>query len=64
MTYEWQQRQVNEQLALCTPQQQAFFHRLYPSGPRREQIANAYDQIERTLLKNAKAEQAAERGEG
>lgn len=53
MTYEWQQEQLTKKLALCTPQQQAFFHRLYPNGPTQKQMDWAYTQIENTLSKNA-----------
>lgn len=43
---------IAEQLAKCTPEQQAFFHRLYPDGPKNNQVFNAADQIERTIRKN------------
>jgi len=42
-----------ERLKLCTPEQQAFFHKLYPSGPSFDQLDNALDQIERTIRKNS-----------
>jgi len=46
------QRSLQELLARCTAEQQAFFYRLYPSGPSEKQFANAIDQIERTIAKN------------
>jgi hypothetical protein len=41
-----------ERLALCTPEQQAFYHKIYPGGPRFDQLDNALDQVERTIRKN------------
>ena len=42
-------------LALCTMDQQKFFHRLYPGGPEKmppEDFERAFEQIEATLKKN------------
>lgn len=43
---------LTDLLSQCTPEQQAFFTRMYPGGPRREQIPNAISQCERTIAKN------------
>jgi hypothetical protein len=43
---------INENLAKCTPEQQALFEKMYPGGPKRDQILNAADQIYRTIVKN------------
>ena len=48
----FQRNYIAEQLARCTPAQQAFFKRLYPNGPSSDQILNAADQIDRTIKKN------------
>ena len=39
-------------VALLTKMQKAFYDMLYPSGPTWDQLRNASDQVERTLLKN------------
>lgn len=48
-------KMVQEKLALCTPDQQAFFNKLYPKGIKHFQ-GNTFDtalsQIELTIKKN------------
>lgn len=53
-TLEFQRAYIAERLQLLTQAQREFFHRLYPKGPREEQILNAADQIDRTIAKNAR----------
>ncbi|MES2530457.1 MAG: hypothetical protein V4636_05440 [Pseudomonadota bacterium] len=50
---------IAELLGQCTEGQRDFYGRMYPSGPTYEQMATAYDQVCRTVIKNiAKAEGA------
>ena len=46
---------IKADLAKCTEPQQALFSRMYPDGPHDDQLERTYDQIQRTLAKNAKA---------
>lgn len=41
-----------ELLAQLTQPQRDMFSRMYPNGPSEKQLANALDQIERTIKKN------------
>jgi hypothetical protein len=52
MTEAFMREKVQEVLSQCTPEQQEFFHRMYPTGPTLEQLPNAYDQCKRTIQKN------------
>ena len=40
---------MNRLLNLCTERQKAFFDRIYPEGPKNNQLKTAISQIERTL---------------
>ena len=44
---------LQENLLECTPAQQELFKRMYPKGPSEEQWMTAYEQVDRTLAKNA-----------
>lgn len=46
------QSAIDEGLEKLTDDQRAFFNRLYPDGPKPGQLAVAYDQIQRTRIKN------------
>jgi hypothetical protein len=49
---KFQRAWVEAHVAKLTKEQQEFYHRLYPDGPRNSQLLNAADQIERTIKKN------------
>ena len=43
---------LNEALAQCTADQQAFFHRIFPGGVSESKLVGAIDLCERTIRKN------------
>lgn len=49
---KFQRAWIEINVAKLTKEQQDFYHRLYPTGPRDSQLLNAADQIERTMKKN------------
>jgi hypothetical protein len=52
MTEKFQRDKLTEILNQCSPEQQELFHRIFPNGPRSEQLYTAYDLCERTIEKN------------
>ena len=44
---------ISELLDQCTEGQREFYGRLYPRGPTYDQMGTAYDQVRRTVIKNA-----------
>ena len=42
---------INDLLARCTTEQQAFFKRIFPNGPSPDQLRGAIKLIERTIVK-------------
>lgn len=49
---EFKRGLLNEALAQCTADQQAFFHRIFPKGVPEENLIGAIDLCERTIRKN------------
>ena len=47
---------LESRLALLTQPQRDFYKRVYPDGPKWDQLLNAESQIENTIKKNAKQE--------
>jgi|FAXJ01.1.fsa_nt_gi hypothetical protein len=43
---------LNEALAQCTAEQQAFFRRIFPDGVPESKLVSAIDLCERTIRKN------------
>jgi len=43
---------LNEALAQCTADQQAFFHRIFPGGVAESKLVGAIELCERTIKKN------------
>ena len=43
---------LREALEQCTPEQQEFFHRIYPTGVPESKLVGAIDLCERTIKKN------------
>lgn len=54
-TEEFQRQELAKILALCSPEQQKFFHEcVFKSGVPKDKLVSAYDLCERTLRKNSK----------
>jgi 3-methyladenine DNA glycosylase AlkC len=51
---KFQREKLAELLARCNKEQQELFSRLYPNGPRSDQLAWAITQCHNTLIKNEK----------
>lgn len=49
---EFKRGLLNEALAQCTADQQAFFHRIFPKGVPEDKLVGAIDLCERTIRKN------------
>ena len=45
---------LKESLEQCTEEQQAFFHRIFPTGVPDKKLVGAIDLCERTIRKNKK----------